>query len=154
MNDLATAIRTLDDPAAEAILATVAEHRLRPRDGDVTALTPEVARALADAVGESDDSPPATRGELARLTLLLLAEDPDRRREIEPMVRNRAANLESYGAVAVVVVTTAALLALQIGGKVSYDKKNGWKLKVEKKAADSSLLAKIVGLFKRLPLGS
>jgi hypothetical protein len=64
MSELSTAICSLDNAAAAAILATVGEHRLRPGPGDVTEATPELLQALADAAGGgSGDDAPATRGE-------------------------------------------------------------------------------------------
>src|SRR5262245_25240686 len=77
MDDLATLIRHLDDPAAKRILATVAQQRVRSGATPDLPASAETARDLAAAAEVAPDATPVSDGELARETLLLLAEEPD-----------------------------------------------------------------------------
>jgi hypothetical protein len=148
MSDLAASIRTLEDGTAERILATVAKHRLQPTGDVVTALTPELAQVLTQATGETPSASPATPGELARTTLLLLAEDPARQAELQALVRNPPAEKFAVDPLSMSVLTTAALVALQMHVKIEYDKQKGWRVKLEKPTADKSLLGKVIDLLK------
>jgi hypothetical protein len=148
MSDLTAAIRALDDNAAERILGTVAKHRLQPGPGTVTALTPELADALADTTGAPAPAT-ATPGELARTTLLLLAEDPARQPELQALVSNPPAQ-RYVEPVTLIALGTVALIALQTYVKIEYDAKKGCRIKIEKKPADNSVLGQLIGLLKTL----
>jgi hypothetical protein len=141
-------ILALDDATAERILATVARHRLQPTAGTLTTLTPAQADALAREIGSPPSTTPGTRAELARATLLLLAEDPDRQAELQALVRHPPAEKLGIEPITATLITTAALVALQTYVKIEYDAKAGLRVKIEKPSADTSLLGKIAGLCK------
>jgi hypothetical protein len=154
MNDLPTAIRALDDATAERVLSTLARHRLQPAAGAVTTLTADLARALTQSTGEVAEVAQATPGELARATLLLLADDPARPPELEALVTNPPAQRMGVDPVTLTALTTVALVVLQTYVKIEYDKKTGLRVKIERRPADKSLLGKVVGLLARLFPGS
>src|SRR4051812_46956827 len=118
VNDL---ILALDDPTAERILTTIARHRLQPAPGTVTTLTPRQADVLATEIGANPSTAPATQGNLARATLLMLAADPDRRPEVEALVNNPAPQKYAVDPITATLLTTAALVALQTYVKIEYD---------------------------------
>jgi hypothetical protein len=155
MNDLTASIRALDDATASRLLATVAKHRLQPSGDTITSLTPELTQALAAVAGDiSGAAAPATPGELARATLLLLAEDAGRQAEIRALIDHPST--PSYGAdpVTFTVLSVAALIAIQSYVEVEYDQKKGLHVKLVKQPLDKSLLGKIIGLLQRLAVGS
>ena len=114
----------------------------------MTSLTPSQAEALAQEIGTPPGAGPATPGELARATLLLLASDPDRQPEVQALVKHPPA--ESFGIepISATLLTTAALVALQTYVKIEYDGKKGLRVKIEKPAMDKTLLGKVAGLLK------
>src|SRR5262249_60068950 len=75
MDDLATLIRGLDDATAERILAAVAQQRQRSGTAAPPA-DPTLAHELAAAAEVEPDAAAVSPGDLARQTLLLLADDP------------------------------------------------------------------------------
>jgi hypothetical protein len=150
MTDLPASIRALDDTTAEHILAIVARHRLQPSAGAASTLTPELAQALASAVGDVPDVPAATPGQLARSTLLLLAEDPDRQVELQALMDNPSAAKFTADPVTLTILSTAALVLLQSYVKVEYDRQKGFRVKIEKQPLDKSLLGQVIGLLKGL----
>jgi hypothetical protein len=155
MSTLSTAIRALDDDSAKDILAAVAERRLQPGDGAVTEITPELMQALAGAVGGAGDTASATEGELARSTLVLLAEDPARQGELQALVGNpQSARTFAVEPITFAILSTATLIALQTHVEISYDRKSGWKIVVKKMPTTGGLLGQIVGVLKHLALHS
>jgi hypothetical protein len=150
MNDLAASIRALDDATAERLLATVAKHRLRAPAGTPATPTPELTEALAQAVGPAPAAAAPTRGELARATLLLLAEDPARQKELEALIRHPPPEVYAADPVTLAILGTAAVVVLQSYIKVEYDQKQGIRVKIEKQPLDKSLLGQVIGLLKGL----
>ena len=150
MNDLPAAIRVLTDTEAERLLATLARHRLQPGAGAVTTCSPEVVSALAQTVGDVPPSGTATRGELARATLLLLATDPALQPQLDALIRNPSAEKYAADPITLTLVATAAVLALQTHVKIEYDDSKGWRVKFEKPTADKTLMGQVVGLLQRL----
>src|SRR3954465_13939670 len=71
MNEENDVIAALDDAAARRVLATVARARLH---GGATPLerTPDLGRALAEALDVAPSHEPASEGDVARLALRLL----------------------------------------------------------------------------------
>jgi endonuclease G len=162
MSELSTLIAALDDATAEDILATLAKHRLQPAEGTVTMLTPELSSALANITPDVDEGTTtadydpdvykvpkvdATPGELARSILLLLAEDPDRRRELEALLTHPSPPMYATAAVARMAQATVALVVLQMYLKLQHDRVKGWQVQLEKQPHDSSLLWRIIWLL-------
>src|SRR2546421_8034666 len=83
MDDLATLIRNLDDATAERILAAVAQQRQRSGTTAPPA-DPALAHELAAAAEVAPDAAPVSAGDLARQSLLLLADDP----ALQPVLHN------------------------------------------------------------------
>ncbi len=137
MPDLTSAILALDAATATRILSTIAEHRLSPIPGVPTHIDPELAQALASEVGVTPSNT-VSEGELARQSLLLLAEDPERLAELQYLVENPPA--AAFDPVTFLAVGAAALLLLQSHIKIQRDPKKGWSFKFEKKPANDSVL--------------
>jgi hypothetical protein len=150
MNGLTASIHGLKDATAERILATIANHRLQPTGGSATTWTPELSQALTQAIGEVPDTTTGTHGDLARATLLLLAEDPARRPELQALIENPPAEKFAVDPVTITLLGTAALVVLQTYVKIEYDKKLGIRVILERQPPDKSLLRQIVGLMSGL----
>jgi len=143
-------INALDDNTAERLLATLAENRLLPPDGAAAAPTPDLIEAMDREVGPAPVAAAPSRGELARATLLLLAEDPDRRAEIDTLIRRPPPDVYAADPVTLIVVGTATLAVLQSYIKVKYDQEKGLRVKIEKQPMNKTLLGKVIGLMKGL----
>jgi hypothetical protein len=75
-------IRKLDDITAQRILSVITRSRTTMVAGMVD-WTADLRQALASEFNTGPATTPVTDGELARQALLLLAEDPDTRNDIE-----------------------------------------------------------------------
>jgi hypothetical protein len=111
-------------------------------------------QALAQEVGDVPEAPSATPGELARATLLLLAEDASRQEELRDLLSNPPAGKFGADPVTLTLLGTAALVVLQTHLKIDYDPKKGFRIKVEKRPLDKSLLGQVIGVLKRLFVGA
>jgi len=143
-------IRHLDDATAIRLLSDVAQ--LYARAGGVeTRWTPELRRALMEGSGVSGGAAPVSEGELARQTLLLLAEDASTRDALE--ARLEAPATRSFGVVTTVGVLAAVLVVLQIRFEVERDKEGKVTWKIGKEAADGTVLKALIEKVLSFPLG-
>jgi hypothetical protein len=137
MTTLPRRIQTLSDADAQHILTTFAKHQPGYRD---TTLSPEITEALHQ---EPELAATATsRGDLARATLLLLADDAQHRPIIDAMMSNRPA--QQFGLVETAAVMSAVLFVLGTHIALERDKAGKWRFKVEKKPTDTSLLKSLM----------
>lgn len=126
-------IRQLSDADAGRILATFARHQPNYRE---QSLAPQLSAALH---ADSDLSPAtATEGELARIALLLLADDPAHRPVLTALVNGPPP--QQYGVVETVVVVGGVLFVLGSYVAVERDVNGQWRFKFEKKPTDPKLL--------------
>jgi hypothetical protein len=148
MDDLPALIHDLDDATAERILATVAQHRLR--SGTATALTPapDLGRALADAAGTAPSSATVSAGDLARHSLLLLADDPAQHEALRGLIENPPAR-SFVDPLTAIAVGTAALCILQTYVEIERDPKKGWSIKIKKRPTSEKLLQLLIEKVSR-----
>jgi hypothetical protein len=146
-----TEISQLSDAAAVAILASFPEVR-RARGSTVPQLSEDERRALAEEFSVALASGPTSEGELARQTLLLLADDPDKREIIHTMVRNLPSSAQRFDAGLSIAVGTAALVILQTYVHAKRDKDGKWTFEIKKQPTDKTLLK--LFLQKLLPFFS
>ncbi|HEX8200085.1 MAG TPA: hypothetical protein VF590_06330 [Isosphaeraceae bacterium] len=141
MNEEIDSIAALDDATARRVLATVARARLH---GGVTPLepTPDLGRALAEALEVAPPHEPAAEGDVARLALRLLAEDPVLRTTVRALAAGPAP--ERFDPAATLAVTAAVLLVLQTHVRFARGKDGRWTLTVEKKPTTEALLKPLV----------
>jgi hypothetical protein len=146
MDDLATLIRDLDDATVERILAAVAQQRQR---SGAAALPADAALAheLAAAADVTPDAASVSAGDLARQSLLLLADDPT----MQPVLRNFIEHppARSYVDLTTFAVGTAALVVLQSYVKIERDAKGKWVFKFEKKPMSNPLLKLLIEKLTR-----
>ena len=108
MDDL---ICDLSDAKAKRVLATITQAEARSGAYE-TGWTPELDRAVREAFGVGPgDVGTGSEGDLARQTLLVLADDPRRRDTLTAFIEGPEAR--SFGVVTTTAVITAALIALQ-----------------------------------------
>lgn len=119
----------LSDADAERLLIAVA----RARGGATKPLeaTAELREALARESGAMAGQA-ISPGELARLSLLLLAEDPASRRAIEAMAEQPPESPQRFDAGASVALTAAVLFALQTEIDIQRGKDGKWSFKFKK----------------------
>ena len=140
MSDLAARIQALEPEVAEQILRTIAQHRLSA--GQPTDMTPYVALAeTLAAEGTATPDHAALTGDLAKTSLLLLADDHAMQPVLSSMIDNPPAVSFSFTALGIGV---AALVVLQSHIKIEKDKDGKWTFKYEKKPTDPELLKEVI----------
>lgn len=141
MTDATDFIAALDDATARRILATVAQARGR---GAATPPEPtaELGRELAEAMEVTPTGEPETEGEVARLALRLLAEDPGTREAIVALATSEPP--QKLGATATIAVTTAVLMVLQTDFRFTRGKDGKWSFAIHKKPTTEALLKPLV----------
>jgi hypothetical protein len=143
MTDLTTALAALDDATAERILTAVSQQRLRSGAATLVPLTADLAQALGAASQVTPSAAPVPAGDLARHSLLLLAEDP----ALQPVLRAFLANppAERFAdPVTLLAVGAAALVVLQSSVKVERDAKGKWTFQFHKDPLSNSLLKALI----------
>ena len=136
-------IHNLDDTRARRILAAVVRSRIaEPRVP--TGWSPALGQALAGRFEVQPESPAVSEGELARQSLLVLAEDPEMRRAIETMAANWNAFRQKFDLDRTLGTTAAVLLVLQTRLKFARASDGKWSVKVEKKSTSDALLKGLV----------
>ena len=140
MSDLAARIQALEPEVAEQILRTIAQQRISA--GQAADITPDVALAetLAAEVTATPDHAALT-GDLAKASLLLLAEDPAMQPVLSSMIDNPPAVSFSLTALGIGV---AALIVLQSHIKIEKGQDGKWTFKYEKKPMDPALLKEVI----------
>ena len=153
-HDLTASISSLDDGSAVRILAAMTRPHLRDADSG-GAWTPESAHALCVELGVTPADTPASAGEIARHTLLLLAGEPDKGGPIAEMIRNPAPQRFAVDPISGTLLVTFALFALQSHVEFSRDKQGKWEFKFKKTPSKSSvvgpLIKKLVALISGGP---
>ena len=132
-------IASLDDATARRLLATIARAQANPAE---TTLTPELRHALQGFMPDLAATVSVSEGDLARATLLLLADDPQQQPILAALIEGPAPT--QFGVLETAAVVTAVLLVLQTHVKFERDKDGHWSLKIEKKPTDNSLLKSLV----------
>jgi hypothetical protein len=104
---------------------------------------------VAEVVGAEEPS----EGDVAREALRLLSQNTETAARLGQL---EAAAAPMFVDPATLIMTSAlALSVLQVAGYVSYDKKNGWRFRMEKKpASDSVLLAFVNKVLARFGSGT
>jgi hypothetical protein len=143
MNDLPVLIRDLDDSTAERILASVSRHRIRSGAATEIPLTQDLAQALASAAGTPPAAQAVRAGDLARQSLLLLAEDPAQEPVLRAMIENPPAQ-RLADPLAVLAVGTAALCVLQSAITIQRDKEGKWSFQFKKDPLSNPLLKLLI----------
>jgi hypothetical protein len=136
MEDL---IKSLDDATA---IRTVGILARRSGGGIQTELTPEIIRVLQDEFSVAPGPQRSSKGDLARQTLIVLAQDSGTREAIARLTRGTPP--QSFESVTTVALIAAALIALQTHVRFERDSKGKLKLLIEKKATKDSLLKPLV----------
>jgi len=144
MSDALTArIEALEPAKAARILRAVAKYRVSR--GPARELVPDATLAadLAAAAGTSPEVA-TSAGDVAKASLLLLADDPTMAPVLDSMLDNPPA--EDFAVDPVTLgVGVAALVVLQSYIKIERDKNGKWTFKFEKKPMSDTLLAKVIG---------
>ena len=96
-----------------------------------------VDRPTDDAVSASSD------GELARDALSLLVEEPEFAARLDALHKTASPGFFLDPAT-LILTSAAALVVLQLSGVVSYDQRNGWRFKLEKKPASDSVMKSFI----------
>ena len=145
MNDT---IANLSDDVAKSILKDIAgtlESDVDIRDSDLPALR----EALAGTFGTDTPEAQVSEGELARMTLGLLAEDAKLESSIMELIENP---VDTRGIITTALVVAAIVAALQTHIKIEKDKNDKYSILVEKKPTSEALITSIVQpLLKILP---
>ena len=129
-------------------------------------LSTELKQSLATEVGSDYKSLSATEGDVARSALKLLSIDPHIAKHIQALSESPPENflitdrymakhgkmpseapLQEFVVSETIMVSALALAVLQIKGYVSYDKKNGFQFKLEKKTASDLVLKSFIEKF-------
>src|SRR5437016_6182984 len=105
-------IQNLDDTTAQHILTVVARSRLAT-GAEIIQWTDSLQQALRDSFTCSPSCPPASRGDVARHALVLLAEDPSMALTIDAMAGQAPPAPSRYDIATTVTLTGAVLVALQ-----------------------------------------
>lgn len=138
MNVLPMRIRNLDDAQAEQVLQAVARHRLNSKQAEEIRPDGELRNALAN---EATPEATVSSGELARTSLLLLAEDPELRGPIESLIDNPPA--QSFDPFTF-TVGMATLVILQTDLKFERKENGKWSFSVKKKPLNADLLKAVI----------
>ena len=145
-------IKQLNDKTAVHILNIIAKSRMQTEDVETEA-SAELVQALQSEFAVEPAEDEAAPGDLARDTLLLLADDPAFKDPLMNMLTGPQAKGFGVDPIVATAVITAALVILQTRVKIEYDKKGKWSFLVERKAASDSLLKSVVqkigGLMSR-----
>lgn len=142
-NALTELIKSLDDPNATRVLMAVTKPRLRDA-GDLPAWTPQLARALATELEVTPDTDAAAPAELARRTLLLLAQDPAYVEPIAALIRNPAPQRFMLDPITGTLLVTAAVFALQSHIDFQRDKDGKWSFKFKKTPTKDGLVTQLI----------
>jgi hypothetical protein len=137
MTTLPQRIQILSDAHAQHVLTTFAKNQAGYHDA---VLSPELVEALG--YYQEPASTDISEGDLARATLLLLADDPQYRPIIDAMVSNPST--QQFGLVETTAIMGAVLFVLGIHVTVERDKVGKWQFKIEKKPTDTSLLTSLM----------
>ena len=144
-------ISQLDDTTAIRMLNTVTQAKMR-MDTYKTDWTPETRQALQDAFDIPPSESQASEGDIARQSLLLLAEDPGASEVMKALLKNPTAR--SFADAGTVAVITAALVILQTHVRFERDKNGKIKILIERKSLSDGLLKPMVEkLLSYIPEG-
>jgi hypothetical protein len=140
MNALSTRIQSLDDAQAEQVLQSVARYRLGSKQAEEIRPDGELRNALAN---EAMPEATVSSGELARTSLLLLAEEEELRGPIESLIDNPPA--QSFDpSLGVFTVGMATLVILQTDIKFERKENGKWSISVKKKPLNADLLKAVI----------
>lgn len=137
MTTLPQRIQTLSDADAQHILTTFAKNQPGYRGATLSTELTEALRHDPELAATA-----TSKGDLARATLLLLADDAQHRPIIDAMMSNRPA--QQFGLVETAAVLSAVLFVLGTHIALERDKAGQWRFKVEKKPTDTSLLKSLI----------
>lgn len=135
-------IQNLDDITAQEILGAMARSRARAIDQNVP-WSASLGQALAHEFHVDQGTALVSEGDLARLALLLLADDPETRAAIEAMAASKE-SAQKFDFGATIGLTAAALIVLQTHVSFGRGSDGKWSLKVEKKPTSDALLKGLV----------
>lgn len=138
-----TQIKNLDNNTAINILNTIAQSRMRTGEYE-TEFTPEMSQSLETEFDASPSSGTAAPGDLARESLLLLAEMPEFQGPLSAMLNGPQVKNFALDPISATAVAAAALIILQTHVKIERDKKGKISILIEKKPTKDTLLKPIV----------
>ncbi|MHB9107039.1 MAG: hypothetical protein ACYDCO_08285 [Armatimonadota bacterium] len=135
-------IQTLSDKVAVGLLDTIARHRIvAPQTTDGEALVAVLAEKLQVIPSANGTNP----GEVARLALQLLAEDPETRETVLTMARNPQPEQFTIGnAIILTAVITAAIKILSTHVRYEVDKNGNRTLLIDSRSSSEGLIKAIV----------
>jgi hypothetical protein len=144
-----TNLTQLDDATAQRILTTMARVRSKSAPTDLTGLD----AALATEFGIAPQSTSVSPGELARQSLLVLAEDPDTRKAIESMAgEDFSTARNTYDGGTSIALGLAAYYALSTALDVKVDSGGKWSFRMRvKPAGEATVKALVQKLISYLP---
>ena len=144
-----TPIEQLDDSDAVRILDTLRQHALNA-DESITECPAELQEALATEFGSPAEPSSASKGDMARAALSLLAEDPQLATNIQAMANQPP--VRSFSPVETALVTTACLIALQTRVRFHRQKDGKWTFTIDKPSMSEGTIAKLAQkLLSNLP---
>ena len=136
-------IRNLDDLAAQHILAVIVKSRAHSSAEGIP-WNSSLRQALAGEFQLEPGATPVSEAELARQSLLVLAEDPETRKAIETMAAAAEQSPQKFDFGATIGITAAVLFVLQTHIKFDRQPDGKWSLQVEKKPTSDALLKGLV----------
>jgi hypothetical protein len=131
------AVYDLDDTKAIRVLRRVMGDAAETAPSGLR-LTPELRDALAAYLGAP--VPGASGGDLARASLLLLADDPEFKPQLIEQVEQARGERSAYDFPSSVAIVTLAVCALQTQVDISWDRQNGLRLALKKRSASDALI--------------
>jgi hypothetical protein len=135
-------IAALDDKTAIHILQVISKSLMRTGTFEISG-TPDMANALQSAFDVSKPVKKASEGDIARLALQLLSDDPKYLPNISALMigSNTQKFSPDWGTISIVI---SALVILQTRYKIEKDKKGNISWVVEKKSAADALLKPLI----------
>jgi len=144
-------ISQLNDTTAIRILNTIAQAKMRMETYE-TDWTPETRQALQEAFDIPPSESQASEGDIARQSLLLLADDPATCEHLKALLKNPPAR--SFADAGTIAAITAALVVLQTHVRFERDKNGKMKILIERKSLSDGLLRPMVEkLLSYIPAG-
>ncbi|WP_020473007.1 hypothetical protein [Zavarzinella formosa] len=141
MSDLVARIERLSPDQAVRVLNAITSAQVTR--GGAVGLAPDTGLVdlLAAEVAISPEAG-ASAGDVAKASLLLLADDPGMAAAIDNLLENPLA--QSMVEPTTLIIGIAALVVLQSYFKIERDKKGHWSFKLEKKPMSDSLLKQLI----------
>ncbi|QJX00928.1 hypothetical protein [Frigoriglobus tundricola] len=142
MSDLTSRIQNLEAAEAVSLLSTIARQRVRSHAASEVTPDATLVAELAAAVG-TGPAATADEGELAKVCLQLVADDPAMRPVLEQMIENPPAESFSVDPLTL-TLGVGALVILQSYIEIERDKNGKWTFKFKKQPMTDTLLGQVI----------